>query len=103
MANARALAYDRLRRHGSNSLLPEQGPVSSRQNILTATGFQIRDGCGGGELMLDSNRHVSVEGIALHWIMRMGTMLVGIIAFSVGGASPVLAQRFSFERSFDVS
>ena len=35
--------------------------------------------------------------------MRIGTMLVGIIAFSVGSASPALAQRFSFERSFDVT
>ena len=35
--------------------------------------------------------------------MRLGTVLVGIIAFSVGTASPALAQRFSFERSFDVT
>ena len=30
-------------------------------------------------------------------------MLLGIIAFSVGSASPALAQRFPFERSFDVT
>ena len=35
--------------------------------------------------------------------MHLATMLIGIIAFSVGSASPALAQRFSFERSFDVT
>jgi Putative adhesin len=40
---------------------------------------------------------------AVHWIMRLGTMLLGIIAFTVGSASPVLAQRFPFEQSFDVT
>jgi hypothetical protein len=30
-------------------------------------------------------------------------MLLGIIALSVGSASPALAQRFPFERSFDVT
>ena len=34
--------------------------------------------------------------------MRVSTLLLGI-AFSVGIASPALAQRFPFERSFDVS
>lgn len=35
--------------------------------------------------------------------MRLRTMLLGIIALSVGSASPALAQRFPFERSFDVT
>lgn len=35
--------------------------------------------------------------------MHLRTMLLGIVAFSVGGASPALAQRFPFERSFDVT
>ena len=35
--------------------------------------------------------------------MRLGTRLVGIIALSVATASPALAQRFSFERSYDVT
>lgn len=43
------------------------------------------------------------EGIAIHWIMRLASVLLGIIAFSAGNASPALAQRFSFERSFDVT
>jgi hypothetical protein len=44
-----------------------------------------------------------LEGIALQWIMRSGTLLLGIIAFSVGSASPAMAQRFPFEQSFDVT
>jgi len=35
--------------------------------------------------------------------MRVGIMLLGIIGFGAGGASPALAQRFAFERSFDVT
>ena len=35
--------------------------------------------------------------------MRLWTMLLAIFAFSVGSASPALAQRFPFERSFDVT
>ena len=35
--------------------------------------------------------------------MRVPTVLFGIIAICVGSASPVLAQRFPFERSYDVS
>lgn len=35
--------------------------------------------------------------------MHFRTMLLGIVAFSVGSASPALAQRFPFERSFDVT
>lgn len=35
--------------------------------------------------------------------MRLGTMLFGIVAFGVGSASPALAQRFPFERSFEVT
>jgi len=35
--------------------------------------------------------------------MRSGILLLGIIAFSVGSVSPAMAQRFSFERSFDVT
>ena len=30
-------------------------------------------------------------------------MLLGVIAFGAGSASPALAQRFPFERSFDVT
>jgi hypothetical protein len=43
------------------------------------------------------------DGITLHWIMRLGILLLGIIAFSVGSVSPALALRFPFERSFDVT
>ena len=50
-----------------------------------------------------SIQHIAIEGIALHWIMRSRTLLLGIVALSVGSASPVLAQRFEFERSFDVT
>jgi len=53
-------------------------------------------------VLLRSIRHIPVERIALDWFMRLGTIL-GIIAFSVGSASPALAQRFPFERSFDVT
>ena len=35
--------------------------------------------------------------------MRLVTLLLLIIAFGVGSASPALAQRFRFERSFDVT
>ena len=35
--------------------------------------------------------------------MRLALILLGIVAFSVGSASPALAQRFPFERSFDVT
>jgi Putative adhesin len=35
--------------------------------------------------------------------MRFRTMLLGIVALSVGSASPVLAQRFPFEQTFDVT
>jgi len=35
--------------------------------------------------------------------MRVLTVLLGIVAFNAGGVSPAQAQRFSFERSFDVS
>lgn len=35
--------------------------------------------------------------------MRLRTVLLGIIALSVGSASPALAQRFPFERSFEVT
>ena len=48
------------------------------------------------------SRTSSMEGIALHWSMRLVTMLLGIV-FGVGSASPALAQRFPFERSFDVT
>jgi hypothetical protein len=34
--------------------------------------------------------------------MRLASILLGIIAFSIGSASPALAQRFAFERSFEV-
>jgi hypothetical protein len=44
-----------------------------------------------------------LEGIALHWIMRLGTLLLGIIVFSVCSVSPAEAQRFPFERSFNVT
>ena len=35
--------------------------------------------------------------------MRLRTILLGIITFTVGSASPAVAQRFPFERSFDVT
>jgi hypothetical protein len=35
--------------------------------------------------------------------MRLGTILLGIIAFGAASASPALAQRFPFERSFDMT
>jgi len=35
--------------------------------------------------------------------MRVLTVLLMIVAFTAGSASPALAQRFPFERSFDVS
>ena len=35
--------------------------------------------------------------------MRLRTTLFGIVAFSVGSASPAVAQRFPFERSFEVT
>jgi hypothetical protein len=54
-------------------------------------------------VVLRSIGHISIEGIALHWIMRLRTMLLGIVALSVGSASPALAQRFPFEQSFDVT
>ena len=62
-----------------------------------------RTGFAGNEAPTDSIRHIAVAGIALHWTVPIGIKLVGTIAFSVGTASPALAQRFSFERSFDVT
>ena len=50
-----------------------------------------------------SIQHIFVEGIALHWIMRLGAILLGIIALNVATAAPALAQRFAFDRSFDVT
>ena len=35
--------------------------------------------------------------------MRLRTTLLAIIAFGIGGAAPAQAQRFPFERSFDVT
>ena len=35
--------------------------------------------------------------------MRLWTILLGIIAFGAGSASPARAQRFPFERSFEVT
>jgi len=35
--------------------------------------------------------------------MRLWTILLGIMVFCAGSASPALAQRFPFERSFDVT
>lgn len=55
------------------------------------------------EGLLRSIQHISIKGIVLHCIMRLRTMLLGIVALSVGSASPALAQRFEFERSFDVT
>jgi DUF4097 and DUF4098 domain-containing protein YvlB len=52
---------------------------------------------------LPSIRHISVERIALHWTMRLGATLLGIIAFGACSTSPALAQRLPFERSFDVT
>ena len=50
-----------------------------------------RSPCGSrrNEGLLRSIQHIFVEGIALHWIMRFRTMLLGIVAMS---------QRFA-ERS----
>jgi len=35
--------------------------------------------------------------------MRLGAILLGIIALNVATAAPALAQRFAFDRSFDVT
>ena len=47
------------------------------------------------------------DGVVLEMKSRLDyafeDLLLGIIAFSVGSASPALAQRFPFERSFDVT
>ena len=54
------------------------------------------------QLPLRSILYISIQGAALHSIMRLRTMLLGIAALTVGTASPALAQRFPFEQSFDV-
>ena len=54
-------------------------------------------------MLLRSIQHILLGGIALHCTMRLGTALFWMIAFSVGSASPALAQRFPFERSFNVT
>lgn len=44
-----------------------------------------------------SIQYISIQGIALHWIMRLGTMFIGVVTLSVGSALGALAQRFPYE------
>lgn len=50
-----------------------------------------------------SIQHIAVEPARVHWLMRLQTLLVWIVAIIAGTASPAVAQRFPFERSFAVS